>query len=52
MNTCAIIEQECKGVCPEIRIERNQKNVCPALYWKDPNEKKENLYFDDEMREE
>lgn len=51
MNICAIIERECKGICPETRENKNQKNVCPALYWKDPNEEKRKLYLDDEMEE-
>ena len=43
MNTCAIIEKECKGICPETRTKRKLKNACPALYWKDLTEKKEVL---------
>ncbi len=44
MNTCSINEKECQGICPESRVKCNQKNDCPALYWKEPIEKKIKLH--------
>ncbi len=52
MNTCAIVERECKGICPEMRIKRNQKKDCPVLYWKELPEKKKKLHLDSEFEGE
>lgn len=50
MKVCAIDDRECKGICPESRTKRNQKEECPIAYWKDPKEDKQCLHEDRDFK--
>lgn len=51
MKVCSINDKECKGICPEERVKRNQKTECPIAYWKDPKEDKKRLHEDREFED-
>ena len=56
IEMCSIDMRECEGICPKKRIERKQESICPALFYKEAEEKKfqklHQRYNEDEQEEE